>query len=201
MPDMKVLLLGDAIRLSYQDRVAEILAEDGLRVIPLDTTTGHSSRCAELVSDLAESHDPDVACFSAGPYAAEDLHNITEDDLIPFGRFECDICRIADILRRYAGRQVAFITTPPIHVDRFASRHPGDDGYDLAFHHRRHIEEYNELAIGLMAEMNIYVTDLYHDLSPHVDEALGEDGVELSESGRRLAAEIVARGVYSLLSA
>ncbi len=207
MPSARVLLLGDAIRVSYHDRVAQIVLPDGLTVVGPAASTGNSRACREGAEAWVAEYQPDVACFSCGPHAAEDSHaldgqgrsggSVAEPVSLP--EYEEDLLRITEALRRRCGRQTVFVTMTPVLPERFAASHPGPGGSDLARSLNRSIAQYNELAIVLMGQLNVMVTRLCHEIGPRADECFGPDGVLLTPEGVERAAQAVANGVYAVL--
>jgi hypothetical protein len=210
MPHAHVLLLGDALRVAYQSRVKELLAEDGMTCAWPEGSCGSSRACREGAEGWLREHRPDIVVFGCGPHAAEETHAVhIEQGCEPccsLGEFELDLASLAQVLRRHCGRQVVYVTTPQLHVERFARWRErqsggagGEDGRDLAESINSCIDQYTEMAKVLMGEFNVMVADLHHDLAPFLEECIGDDGWSLSSSGVERAARTVAAGVLAVL--
>src|SRR5687767_13863601 len=119
MPDLRVLLLGDCLRLSYQARVKAILAEDGLTVEGPAASTAGSHACREGAEAWLATHRPDLISFAADPHAAEDSHLLTDKpggpEPLGLCDYEDDLLHLGELFRRACGRQVVFVTTPHVH--------------------------------------------------------------------------------------
>lgn len=197
MPQGTVLLLGDAVRLAYQDRVASILGEDGLRCTRPGASTGDSRDLARQVDRLIDEHQPDLACFGCGRVARESVLAGGADAPALAG-YEADLLHIAEALRRFCGRQVVFVTAPPVDAEGYV-RAGGEGGADGARELAHAIEAGNHVAIGLMGELNIGVADVHAELARHGEGAYGDDGVALSPAGVELAARVVAHAVLGVV--
>jgi hypothetical protein len=209
MPDLHVLLLGDSLRLSYQARVKTLLAQDGLTLDGPAGSTGNSRACREGAEAWLNTYRPDLVCFAAGPHAADDAHLIATTggrlEPVDLADYEGDILHLGELFRRHCGRQVVFVTMPPVHVERFVAAHARHGagtaaaGRDLAQSLNRSIKQYNDLAFTLLGQLNIMVTRLGDLLSPRADDCLADDGVHLSPAGVELAARMVVGGILGVV--
>jgi hypothetical protein len=139
---------------------------------------------------------------------------------VSVSEFEAQLLRISEACRRWCGRQVAFVTTPPIHPGRFAAAwngrssgmgraggallngglaHDHSSASDAAFSLNRAITQYNQGAMNLLSELNIMVIRLHDALEPYLDECIAEDGVSLSPAGVERAAAVVATGILGVV--
>jgi hypothetical protein len=204
MATSRVLVLGDALRLSFQDRLARLVSEDGLEVVGPAASCGDAQRLAEGAEGWATQFTPDLAAFGCGPWAAETLASAIaagaawSDRLDPLSlpAFEQSLMETVRALTRACGRQVVYWTTPPVHEARVSAA-TGDR--DAGHRINAWIAQYNQLATSLMGELNVAIADLHHDAARHDDDALGPDGVSLTEAGIEMAARIVATGLYGVI--
>lgn len=204
MPNLSVLLLGDAHRLSYQEHVRDLLAEDGLRGQWPAESTGDSAACRAGIEAWIGAFKPDIVCLSCAPHAAEESHHQRARETVSVSDYEADLLRIGDACRRWCGRQVVFVTTPPVHPARFAgagAQTPADTPavLDTARSLNRTIKQYNEGAMHLLSQLNIMVVRLCNALEPYLDECIGDDGVSLSPAGVERAARVVATGILGVV--
>lgn len=177
----KMILIGDSIRLSYQEKVAERLA------------------------DAVDIKWPVENCrFSA--YTLFSLPNWVPDDnydMIQWNNGQWDTCympdgkihtpletyleyqeRIACILLKRTKRLI-FATTTPVWPEMFTSGH---------VHPRRNedIDAYNAAASELLSELGIEILDLNGPVKAGLKAYISEDMVHLTQAGMHLCAERVA---------
>ena len=177
---LKVLLIGDSIRMSYQSRVASRLEDQA-------SVTGPSENCRFSAYTLfnLESWAPggdfdvvhwnngswDTCCLSDGkPHTP--LHVYLEYQQ-----------RIASILRQKTKRLI-FATTTPVWPEQFSSR---------AVHPRKNsdIVEYNRAAIALLAPLGVEINDLNMIVSEDIKRYICDDMVHLNDAGIELCAQSV----------
>lgn len=175
------MLLGDSIRLGYQARTTELLADRA-------AVTGPEDNCR----------------FSA--YTLFNLTTWVPDrgyDLIQWNNGQWDTCFMADgrihtpleayleLQERIAGilaqrtRRLVFATTTPVWPEQFASGsvHPRRD---------QDIRAYNIAATDLCHRLGIEVNDLYTPVAQDVRRYISSDMVHLTEAGIDLCARRVA---------
>ncbi|HYE01710.1 MAG TPA: hypothetical protein VD963_00605 [Phycisphaerales bacterium] len=194
-----VLLVGDSVRVAYQPRLSALLSEDGLRVVAPQASTGNCRTCRDQAQAWIEEHMPDIACFSCGQHAAEQTTTVLEREEVSLDEYEHDLLGLVETFRRFCGRQVVFVTMPPVHAERLAAGLAVPDAADLTRRLNRTIAQYNELALVLMGQMNVAVCDLHAELRRDLDAALGDDGVSLTPAGIEIAARAVAKEIYGVL--
>jgi hypothetical protein len=195
MTQATVLFLADRVHGAYARRLAEALAPDGLSLRRDDEPARSIDDLAERADALLASHQPDIACMACGPWSAP-----PPADLLPLATYERSLLRCAESLRRFCGRQVVYVTTPPVDAARFASASGAPDP-DGAVVLNRAIAQHNQAAAALMAELNIPVADLHRELLRAGADAFAPGGIDLSDAGAALAAETVARGIRGLIRA
>lgn len=204
MATSRVLVLGDALRLSFQERLARLVSEEGLEVVGPAASCGDAQRLADGAESWAAEFSPDLAAFGCGPWAAETLAAAVgagaawSDRLDPMSlpSFERSLMETVRALTRICGRQVVYWTTPPVHEGRVGAV-TGDR--DAGHRINAWIAQYNQIATGLMGELNVAVADIHHEAARFDDDALGPDGVGLTGVGVEMAARIVATGIYGVI--
>ncbi len=196
MPNARVLLLGDFIRLSYQPLLASELAKHGdveVDVLGPVSSTGSSADLAETIDRLLDEFKPDVVHFNAGLddvrwFRAEQRH------AVPIGEYELNLQRVVDACKGRLGNDVIFALTTPV-IDRLQCDQPGTS-FDRS---NRDIEEYNIAATQIMLADNVLINHLDRAIAERDDEYLGPDGVSLTEAGRHRAAAAVASCITTML--
>jgi len=194
-----VVILGDSIRLSYWERVAE------------------------LISDIAVVHSPD------GENCAYTLHTIrrvrdwfkdwgiTKADLIHWNNGVWDHHRNAEdeepfsTVEQYVALQKRLLGQLSSYSDKliFATSTPGGLNYDPNSHilltlerddWNREIALYNDVVSAYLKNQGVRINDLYGFIYPHVEEFICEDGLHLSEAGVEAVAQKVANEIRAMLA-
>ena len=177
----KFLLIGDSIRLGYQDKLLELISDQALVVAPEENCRFSDYTLFNLTTWL----------------------NDTEFDVIQWNNGQWDTCymqdgkihtplphylevqkRIAQILLSKAPR-VVFATTTPVWREMFSRN---------ICHSRRNedIEEYNKEAKDLLSGLGVEINDLYAPVAVDVKKFICQDMVHLTEEGRCLCAKQTA---------
>lgn len=188
----KVLLLGDSIRMNYQDHVKDLLKDECEVIFAPDN--GRFAAYTLWQANQMFRHNEGISLvhwnngywdMNIEPPMTEAIHPI--DEYLHYLR------RIANYIRSQGAKPI-FATTIPIIKDGHAFDTTGTSA-GLMFRNEW-VVEYNEAAKDLMAELNIPVNDLY---SLCYDEAKNhykcEDLLHLSEEGKVRCAEQVARAI------
>ena len=178
---LKIMLIGDSIRLGYQPRLTD------------------------LVKDKAVVMGPEENCR----FSAHTLWNLAEwvpdsdYDVIQWNNGQWDTCYVADgnihtplhtyleLQERIAGvlapktQRLIFATTTPVWPEQFekATFHPRKDG---------DIREYNAAAVSLLTGMGVEINDLYTVVAADIRRYISDDMVHLTEAGNDLCARRVA---------
>ena len=177
---MKVMLIGDSIRMNYQERVRAILGDRAV-------VHGPAENCRFAAYTLFQLHgwvpddDYDVIHWNHGQW---------DTCYMPDGRIHTPLPayldlqkRIAFILRRKANRLI-FATTTPVHADQFAT---------AAVNGRRNedIVAYNQAAVDALSAEGVEINDLHGPVAKDVMQYIAADKVHLSPAGVVLCAGLV----------
>ena len=196
-------MLGDSTRLTYQDRLSRLVSEEGLEVVGPGGSTGDAAGLAAGAEAWVEEFKPDITCFACGPWPTEALLRVvaSRDGLDAFepgslGDFDRGLMDAVAALQRWCGRQLVYVTTPPVHEERLG-RVCGDPDFGRRLN--SWIAQYNQQAVSLLGQLNVGAADLYHEISRYDDDALADDGVTLSPAGVELAARVAAKGIYGVV--
>ena len=192
----RVVLLGDSIRVNYQDKVIEKLKGE-CEVISLGRDncayTMHTIRCAR--DWFNQWGKVDLIHWNNGIW---DHHRNAEDD-IPFSTPEIYLSlnrRLHNFLKDYADHLIWATTTP------------GGPKYDPSTHilltlsreeWNREIAAYNGIVAGYLRTQGVAIDDLYALVSTDPERIIAEDGIHLSEEGKEILAEQVANSIRAKL--
>jgi hypothetical protein len=181
---MKVMLIGDSIRLGYQERVRTILG-DGAHVRAPDENCRFAAYTLFQLATWVADDDYDVIHWNNGQW---------DTCYMPDGRIHTPLPayldlerRIAQILRRKTKRLI-FATTTPVHADQFVT---------ATIHGRRNedITAYNRAVTSELSALGVEINDLHEALAQDVMQYISADKVHLSPAGVELCAGLVSAAV------
>lgn len=178
---MKVMLIGDSIRLSYQSKVTELL-EGRAAVNGPQENCRFSSYTLFSLSTWVPENDYDVIQWNNGQW---------DTCFMPDGKIHTQLKeylelqnRIAVILRKKTKRLI-FATTTPVWPEMFASK---------SIHPRKNedIIAYNNAASELLGKNGVEINDLYSCVAKDIKKYISTDMVHLTNDGVNLCASRVA---------
>lgn len=187
----RVMLIGDSIRNSYQQRVTDLLGADGHEVWGAPGNSQFTLyTLASLGTWLGLFPDPDVVHWNNG------LHDIGHNPnrapmQMPLEVYAGNLRFIGRQLLA-TGARVVFASSTPVHPDR-----PFRD--DQWSWRNEEIDAYNEAARAVMAELEIPVNELHAVIVADVERFLSEDQLHLSDAGQAACADAVAAVVRGQL--
>ena len=184
----KVLLLGDSIRMGYQQYVREALAGEYDVRYPEDNGRFAAYTLWQLNQEL--KHNPDIALvhFNNGYWDMNVEAPMTEA-IHPVEEYVSFLRRIVALCRQ-CGVTVVFATTVPILEDGAAGDNTGVQG--TINYKNEWVTAYNAAAVRLMTELQVPVNDLYALCMEDDRRYKCEDLLHLSEEGSRRCADRVA---------
>jgi lysophospholipase L1-like esterase len=178
----RLLLLGDSIRLSYQDAVRKLAGKRATVVGPAENCRHAAFTLDNLDRWLGELGDPQVVHWNNG------LHDIAHDPRrsphqFPLDAYTTNLRRILARLRR-TGAEIVWATTTPVHPD--SPFREDDCSWD-----NEEIVWYNATARELMESDDVKVNDLHALVAADPDRLLADDQIHLSPEGVGKCAEAV----------
>ncbi len=172
----KIILLGDSIRLSYQNRVSELLG-DGYTVWGPDDNGRFASYTLRMLYDYREVlKGADLIHFNCGLWDMCDLFG--DGPFTPMEIYVEQMVRIAKILKTYAPVVVFAATTPPS---------PKMWGHDLD-----RVRAYNAAVMAALEPLGILFDDLFTPVAEDIDRMISEDYLHASPYGVEVLATRVA---------
>ncbi|OQB37383.1 MAG: GDSL-like Lipase/Acylhydrolase [Candidatus Latescibacteria bacterium ADurb.Bin168] len=187
---VKVMLLGDSIRMSYQPLVARLLEGKAEVRGPADNCQYTLYTLSSLGRWINELGKPDIVHWNNGLHDAG--HNPQRYPVqIPIDMYRANLAHILDALGRLTDR-IIWATTTPVHPERPYRA-------DAWSWRNEEIDRYNRAARELMEERRIPINDLHAVVWSSTSEYLGPDQLHLSEAGKQACAEAVAESVARLL--
>jgi len=178
---LKVMLIGDSIRLGYQDKVTEMLRGKASVAGP-----GENCRFAAYtlfcLSGWVPGDDYDFIQWNNGQW--DTCH-------MPDGKIHTPLAAYLELQERIAGilkkrtKRLIFATTTPVWPEQFAT---------ASVHPRRNedIDAYNAAAVDLLKKLGVEVNDLNSPVKEDLKRYICDDMVHLTAEGALLCAERVA---------
>ena len=172
----KIILLGDSIRLSYGNRVRELLGSDYTVWQPEDNCRFATYTLRMLFDYKAQLEGADVIHFNCGLWDMCDLFG--DGPFTPLEVYVEQMVRIAKILKTYAPVVIFATTTPPS---------PKMWGHDLD-----RVRAYNAAAMAALEPLGVLFDDLFTPVAEDIDRMISEDFLHASPYGVEILANRVA---------
>lgn len=183
----KVALIGDSIRMGYQQTVIRCVGDLAEVYGPLENG-GHSSNVLSHLNEWILSRNPSVVHINCG------LHDLKKEfgcsaAAIPIEEYESNVRQVLQEILSETQATVIWATTTPVnqvwhHQNKAFDRFEAD------------VVAYNEAALTIARELRVAVNDLFTIIMrAGRDLHLLRDGVHLTDKGYRLLGEAVARCV------
>ncbi len=181
------VLIGDSIRIGYQEGVRERLA--GTADVWGPTENGGDSR--NVLAHLPEwvlEREPDLVHLNCG------LHDIkrqfgAEENAVPLPEYRRNVREMLERILGRTGATALWATTTPVN-QQWHHRNKGFDRFE------RDVEAYNDAAVAVCRELGVPLDDFYGEvMRAGRDELLLKDGVHFSPEGSALLAEKAASAV------
>ena len=172
----KIILLGDSIRLSYGNRVRELLGEGYTVWQPEDNCRFAAYTLRMLFDYKAQLEGADVIHFNCGLWDMCDLFG--DGPFTPLEVYAEQMARIAKILKTYAPVVIFATTTPPS---------PKMWGHDLD-----RVRAYNAAAMAALEPLGVLFDDLFTPVAEDIDRMISEDYLHASPYGVEILANRVA---------
>lgn len=182
---MKVLLIGDSIRMFYQDEVIKNLGEEYEVYAPKENCRFSSYVLNSLRFYLDEFKTPDIIHFNCGLWDTAILYK--EDGC--FISVDEYVKNVKSILRELSktGAKIIFATTTPV-SDKKANL----VGPMPPAHKNEDIIKYNLAVFEILKNENVIINDLFLVLNDKKEELLSEDMIHPNENGVKILGEAVA---------
>lgn len=187
----KVLLLGDSIRMGYQNDVKEILSGEYEVICPEDNGRFAAYTLWQANQMFKWNPDIELVHFNNG-YWDMNIEAPMTEAIHPVEEYVSFLRRIVTLCRQ-CGAKVVFATTVPILEAGAAGDNTGVEG--TINYSNEWVKEYNAAAVETMKALDVPVNDLYALCMEDDRRYKCEDLLHLSAEGSRRCAEQVAEYV------
>ena len=184
----KVLLLGDSIRMGYQNDVKEILSGEYEVICPEDNGRFAAYTLWQANQMFKWNPDIELVHFNNG-YWDMNIEAPMTEAIHPVEEYVSFLRRIVTLCRQ-CGAKVVFATTVPILEAGAAGDNTGVEG--TINYSNEWVKEYNAAAVETMKALDVPVNDLYALCMEDDRRYKCEDLLHLSAEGSRRCAEQVA---------
>ena len=188
----KVVLIGDSIRMGYEETVRKEL-KDEAEVWAPGPNGGNSRNVLENLEEWAVSRRPDLIHINCG------LHDLKtefgdEEQAVPPDEYAENVEQILQILVRDTSAKIIWAQTTPVNE----SWHHERKGFDRF---EADVSTYNELAKTKCNRVGVHINNLYDVVMGAArDDLLVQDGVHFNEDGSNLLGAAVARVIRDHLA-
>lgn len=185
---MKVVLIGDSIRMGYQPVVTAKLG-DRAEVCGPECNGGDSSNVLAHLGEWVNDRDVDLVHLNCGlhdlRYRADGTYQV------PIDQYRDNLAAIMDGIKGDLPNRLIWASTTPV-VDARQS----DGGAMRRFN--RDVIRYNDAALSIMQERGVPVNDLYRVVTEAgAEEHMSPDGVHFTEAGYELLAGAVVDAIMA----
>ena len=186
-----IVLIGDPIRMGYQDHVVSELAGRAEVWVP-EENGGDSRNVLTHLDQWVLARQPDVVHVNCG------LHDLKRafgaESAVPLAEYEGNVRQILQRLQRELNGAVVWATTTPVDENW----HHQNKGFDRL---EADVEAYNAAARAVAVDLGVPIDDLFAVVEQEgKTRLLTQDGVHFTEEGSQLLGRAVAECVWGHLS-
>ena len=174
---MKISLIGDSIRMQYENRVRELLGEEHECFSPSENCRFAKYNLRGMWDWKMDMLRSRVVHWNCGLW---DICEIFDEGMFTSLEEYCaTVLRVADILLS-RHEKVIFATTTPVREEN-------------TYNNNEDIIRYNEAIVPLLREKGIIINDLHPLIYKDINRYVSDDLIHLSEDGVELCAEQTAK--------
>ncbi|MBL4702197.1 MAG: hypothetical protein JKX85_13165 [Phycisphaeraceae bacterium] len=190
-----IVLLGDSIRMDYQEIVIESLGRQANVWAP-EENCEDSAFIIKNIKKWFSDRRPDLIYMNCG------LHDIVLDEKLQCRRSVQDYGKnletiLSWLMENCKGAKVIFALTTPV----IEERQKISQTYKRLVRRNSDVDQYNEEMVRIAENQNVLVDDIHRVLK---NETLGnmliEDGIHLSSCGARLLGKHIADKIEKLMT-
>ena len=182
----RVLLIGDSIRLHYQNEVKRLIGDEYEIVAPQENCRFSSYVLNSLRYWLAECPNSDIIHWNAGLW---DIAVLYKEDgcFTPVEEYVLNMQKILRELKK-TGAKIIYATTTPVLDEKKYLAGPIPPAHD-----NEDIIRYNRAVLEAFKEEAIVINDLHKIMYQEKDRLLSEDMIHPNEEGiKRLGAAVAS---------
>lgn len=187
----EVVLIGDSIRMGYQESVRQELEGEATLWEPKENG-GTSANVLAHLDEWVLSRQPTVVHLNCG------LHDLKKDfDAeqcnIPLEQYRANLEAIFESIQTRSESRLIWAMTTPVN-EKWHHERKGFDRFEAD------VAAYNAAALELAGRYDVPIDDLFEVvMRAGRDEHLSPDGVHFTEAGSKLLGKAVAEAIRKLL--
>lgn len=183
----KILLLGDSIRMNYQQATIERFAGSAEIAAPSENCRDTGYTLISLAGWLSSFPNPDIIQWNNGIWDIT-WFNGEERPLNSLDEYVRDVRRAAHAFKK-TGAKLVFALTTPIDENNLTQSNLKNKSLD-------DVIAYNSAVSEMLIKEGVLINDLYSVIAADPERFLSDDGCHLSEEGKLACAE----ANYSILA-
>ena len=186
-----VVLIGDSIRMGYQDQVVNQLAGRAEVWVPKENG-GDSRNVLAHLDQWVFSRQPDLVHVNCGLHDLKRAFGAASE--VSLAEYEGNVRQILQKLQRELNGAVVWATTTPVDENW----HHQNKGFDRL---EADVEAYNVAARAVAVDLEVPIDDLFAVIECEGKaRLLTQDGVHFTEEGSQLLGRVVAECVWGHMS-
>ena len=186
-----VVLIGDSIRMGYQDHVISQLADRAEVWVP-EENGGDSRNVLAHLDQWVLARQPDLVHVNCGLHDLKRAFGAASE--VPLAEYERNVRQILQRLQRELNGAVVWATTTPVDENL----HHQNKGFDRL---EADVDAYNAAARAVAVALGVPIDDLFAVVEREGKaQLLTQDGVHFTEEGSQLLGRAVAECVWGHLS-
>jgi lysophospholipase L1-like esterase len=198
MDKRQVVLIGDSIRMGYQDVVARELADVADVWGPAENGGTTPNVLVFLHAwVLNRQPPPDLVHINAGLHDLKTIYYGGRQNVVPLAHYRRNVETLLATIRERTAARILWATTTPIVFARTHAAHAQWRDFDR---YEEDIVAYNRAAVAVCRRLRVPVNDLYDAVMRAGHEPLlNQDGVHFTDEGREFLGQTVARNIRQSL--
>jgi len=188
---MKVVLIGDSIRMGYQPLVANKCPEAD--VWGPTENCRHSLWVLEHFQQWIASQEPDVVHVNFGIHDCVPMADGNHQILLP--QYRLSLKRVIARVKELGKTQMIWATTTPLYTSE-----PDKPMAEWQIREEAKLKEYNDAASEIVEGEGLPVNDLSQAImSNDYTKCLREDGCHMTEFGNQVLSDAVVKAIGALM--
>ena len=192
-----VVLIGDSIRLGYQEQVKKLLAKKAEFFTPAENG-GHSANLLVYLHLWVLNRQPDIVHMNCGLHDLKTVYYGGRESVVSLPFYAENVEKLLRITKERSPRtQLIWATTTPVIFSRAHANHAQYKDFDR---YEVDVDSYNDVARAICRKLDVPVNDLCAFVRQQgVETMVGDDGVHYTPAGYERLGQAVANALEPYL--